>query len=317
MKKFTLLLSLLFAIISLQAQDYLISFAGTGASTTVGSVIVENLTQGTSISLSGSEVLHLSGTWNGINTISDSENALRIYPNPTTDNSTIGFVAIASGTANIELFDITGKRLGVAQNSLSIGTHSYRVSGLRSGIYTVRITSLAYSYTGKLVSNGAPGSDVRINYLGNAAIPTSAKILKSTSTETNMQYTTGDILKFTSTSGNYKTISTDIPTQSKTITFPFVACTDGDGNNYSVVQIGTQMWMEENLKTTKYNDGTNIPNVIDNDTWWNLSTPGYCWYYNDITNKNLYGALYNWFTVNTDKLAPKGWLCLPMPSGQL
>ncbi len=84
--------------------------------------------------------------------------------------------------------------------------------------------------------------------------------------------------------------------------------TDIDGNVYQTVVIGTQCWMKENLKTTKYNDGTNIPLVIDNITWSALTTPAYCFYNNDeATYKNTYGALYNWYTVNTGKLAPLGW----------
>ena len=84
--------------------------------------------------------------------------------------------------------------------------------------------------------------------------------------------------------------------------------TDIDGNVYHTVTIGTQTWMVENLKTTKYNDGTAIPLVTDSTAWLNLPTPGYCWYNNDAaTYKNTYGALYNWFTVNTSKLAPSGW----------
>ena len=84
--------------------------------------------------------------------------------------------------------------------------------------------------------------------------------------------------------------------------------TDIDGNVYHTVTIGTQTWMVENLKTTKYNDGTAIPLVTDGTAWSNLTTPGYCWYNNDAaTYKNTYGALYNWFTVNTGKLAPTGW----------
>ena len=83
--------------------------------------------------------------------------------------------------------------------------------------------------------------------------------------------------------------------------------TDMDGNVYKTVKIGTQVWMVENLKTTKYNDGTSILKITDGTTWSNLKTPGYCFYDNDAANKNKYGALYNWYTVNTGKLAPTGW----------
>ena len=141
MKKFTLFLSLMLSIVSILAQDYKISFTGTGASTQVGTVTVENLTQNKSITLNGSEVLHLVATRTVINPILDIDNALRIYPNPTAGNSTIEFVAKASGLTNIELFDITGKRVVSAQNTFTIGTHSFLVSGLRSGIYFVRISS--------------------------------------------------------------------------------------------------------------------------------------------------------------------------------
>jgi len=83
--------------------------------------------------------------------------------------------------------------------------------------------------------------------------------------------------------------------------------TDTEGNIYKTITIGTQTWMAENLKTIKYNDGTTIPLVTDGAAWAALSTPGYCWYNNDVTNKSTYGALYNWYTVNTGKLCPAGW----------
>ena len=84
--------------------------------------------------------------------------------------------------------------------------------------------------------------------------------------------------------------------------------TDKDGNDYTWITIGTQVWMKENLKTTKYNDGTSIPLVTDNSSWSNLAAPGYCWYNNNEAGyKNTYGALYNWYAVNTGKLCPAGW----------
>jgi len=83
---------------------------------------------------------------------------------------------------------------------------------------------------------------------------------------------------------------------------------DIDGNSYKTIQIGTQTWMAENLKTTKYKDGSAIPDVTDNTAWGSLTTPGYCWYNNDAAlYQNVYGALYNWYAVSTGKLCPAGW----------
>lgn len=83
---------------------------------------------------------------------------------------------------------------------------------------------------------------------------------------------------------------------------------DYDGNVYETVAIGEQVWMAENLKATHYDDGTSIPLVTADSEWGKLSSPGYCWYGNDkVTNGKTYGALYNWYAVNTDKLCPSGW----------
>lgn len=83
---------------------------------------------------------------------------------------------------------------------------------------------------------------------------------------------------------------------------------DIEGNIYKTVQIGTQFWMAENLKTTRYNDGTTIPLITNGNDWGNLKTPGYCWYLNDEgTYKDPYGALYNGYTVSTGLLCPTGW----------
>jgi uncharacterized protein (TIGR02145 family) len=83
---------------------------------------------------------------------------------------------------------------------------------------------------------------------------------------------------------------------------------DFDGNIYNTVAIGTQLWMAENLKTTRYDDGTSIPLVTD-DASWKISGPAYCWYNNDSTTyKSVYGALYNWSAaVGLRNVCPMGW----------
>jgi uncharacterized protein (TIGR02145 family) len=84
--------------------------------------------------------------------------------------------------------------------------------------------------------------------------------------------------------------------------------TDIEGNIYNTVRIGDQVWIRENLKTTRYNDNTEIPVVTDNVTWISLITPACSWYmFNESDGNNNYGVLYNWYTVNTGKLCPTGW----------
>jgi uncharacterized protein (TIGR02145 family) len=88
--------------------------------------------------------------------------------------------------------------------------------------------------------------------------------------------------------------------------------TDADGNVYQTVKISNQEWTTENLRTTKYNDGSPILNITDKITWdscFYTLTEAYC-YYNNTTNSDSikkFGALYNWYAVNTGKLAPAGW----------
>jgi uncharacterized protein (TIGR02145 family) len=84
--------------------------------------------------------------------------------------------------------------------------------------------------------------------------------------------------------------------------------TDKDGNEYKTKTFGTTIWMTENLKTTRFNDGSQIELHPNEETWFSLSRPVYCWYTNDETNhKASYGALYNWYAVTSGKLCPVGW----------
>ena len=90
---------------------------------------------------------------------------------------------------------------------------------------------------------------------------------------------------------------------------PVTTVTDYDGNVYDTVHIGTQIWLKQNLKTTHYKNGAAITYPgTDNTAWQNNTTGAYAWYNNDeATYKNTYGALYNWYAVNTGNLCPTGW----------
>jgi uncharacterized protein (TIGR02145 family)/prepilin-type N-terminal cleavage/methylation domain-containing protein len=80
-----------------------------------------------------------------------------------------------------------------------------------------------------------------------------------------------------------------------------------EGYDYETVEIGTQCWFAENLQTDTYNNGSPIPNITDNTEWENDTSGAYCCYDNDSGNCDTYGALYNWYAVNTGNLCPAGW----------
>ena len=334
MKQIALFL-MIFVIVKIQAQNYQISFAGTGASNTIDSVEVQDVTQCTSISLSsGSDILNLTVT--GINElgIRNEELGLKVYPNPTTDYCIIDFEATAEGETNIELYDIAGKRIAQEQEFLIKGQHTYSLSGIGCGIYVLKIESAQYSYSGKIVSCNADfglgiaelkhisqtnqstdnqdSTPIFSGFQTLEKVRREMKSLKSNKSGNNLQYHTGDFLKLTGFAGGgkYSTVNMLVPGNTQTVTFTFMACTDGDNNNYTVVKIGTQTWMEENLETTTYNDGGAVPLVPDNKTWdstYLTSAPAYCWYNDSVKYKSIYGALYNWYAVNTNKLCPTGW----------
>jgi uncharacterized protein (TIGR02145 family) len=83
---------------------------------------------------------------------------------------------------------------------------------------------------------------------------------------------------------------------------------DGDGNEYDTVVIGTQVWLTEDLKTTKYNNGKPIPLITDNTQWASLSSAAFCWYNNSSSIQENYGALYNqWAITSVYSICPVGY----------
>ena len=120
----------------------------------------------------------------------------------------------------------------------------------------------------------------------------------------------GDTLRFEN--GNYVIIPGISAANSKPTSGYGKNITDVDGNTYKTVYIGTQQWMAENLNVSKYNDGTEIPNVTDNTQWSNLTTGAWVYYDNNEPDNNRFGKLYNWYAVSSTtngnkNVCPTGW----------
>lgn len=128
---------------------------------------------------------------------------------------------------------------------------------------------------------------------------------------TTYHYRVVAVNKLGTTVGNDVTFTTSNTANTEIIFNPgltYGEVTDIENNTYKTIQIGTQTWMSQNLRTTKFNDGTNIPLLTSSYSMQSTYSPYYIWYNNDPdTYKNVYGALYNFYAVLTDKLCPIGW----------
>ena len=303
----------MFTTVCLNAQNYLISFTGSGASITIDSIQIENLFQGTTKTLGSNDELNLLGVL-GIESQLNCIEHFQIYPNPMCESTKLEFYNPNSNNVNIEIFDINGKRIVNYCRNIKRGNNCFEISGLSSGVYYVNVGASEWQYSTSLISVSEKSCNPTINFKSENSMELNLKkYSKSNKNVVPMQYNNGDRLLFRGFSGNNTRILTLAASQSQTVNFEFVNCADADGNNYAVVTINTQTWIAENLKTTKYNDNTTIPLITDNIQWAGLTSPGYCWYENDSAiYGNAYGALYNWFAVDTlsngnKNICPIGW----------
>lgn len=308
MKKIILLPYLLLSITCVYAQNFQIVFTGSGSSTVVDSVQAENLTQGTEITILGTDILNLVGQV-GINPVTGAGNrGVTIFPNPTPSTRFIEFETEAPGLTQITVNDMAGKVIAGHQTTLPAGSHRFEAGSFPGGVYYLQIITAGKALSGKFISTEAAIGRGEITYLGSVANSHPNDAYKSNRSLIQMQYNFGDLLLFKCHSGNYLTYVPMVPIQSATVTAGFADCTDADGHHYATVTIGQQIWMAENLRTTRYSNGDLIPHVTSNTQWNTLTTGSYCNYNHDSTLATVYGRLYNGFTISDSRnVAPVGW----------
>ncbi len=312
-----IVISLLFtwSAMGLCAQNYQISFTGTGQSTTIDSVKIKNLTREIFLTLNGTDTLHLEAPVVGYNTI-QKNNKLQVYPNPFFENTYVGFYQQKESLVHVKLFDIIGKVVLEQSLNLIEGNHVFELSGLNKGIYVLSLSNKSSCFSTQIVSLSSLNSSPALSLKSDNGVFLTSQRKASEKNLIQMPYDDGEVLLITAYSGNYTTVSALIPAGDVEVNSEFVACTDNDGNHYAVVPIGTQIWMAENLKSTTYNDGTSI------DYWqtgsWSSANPAFTWYNDtpftgDSTGCiNAYGLLYNWYAVDSvsngnKNICPAGW----------
>ncbi len=289
------------------------------------SILVENITQGGDTTIyTPDTVLSLEYSV-GVNEMDLSKNSFSIsqnYPNPFTEKTIVDLYLPKKDKITITIRDVLGRELTHYENTLNRGNHSFAFYPGNEKYYLLTVTGKQTSKTIKMLNasrhtiNGEKCKIVYDEYENNMIG------FKSQKAVNDFGYNLGDELRYTgyanTIDGIFGSDVVDDTPQTNTI-YEFLiikglrcpgtpSVTDIDGNTYNTVQIGSQCWMAENLKTTTYRNGTSIPNIEDANAWFNLTTGAYVWCNNNISWKDLYGGLYNGYaTVDDNGLCPTAW----------
>lgn len=222
--KFYLLgLTLLFSSVNVSALNYSISFSGFGASNTIDSVKVQNITKGTSVTLPTGYVLELADASTAAAKLNAGIESISIYPNPIHTSSTLTFTLTKGGITQIMAYSMDGRKVLEFSGHLEEGKNSFQL-GLPAGIYSIQINGNGFRYNTKVISQSLLNNPPRI--LLNGLITNTRMQKAKTSGSTILFYTAGDQLLYMAYSGIYSTVVTDKPTTSKIINFEFVECKD-------------------------------------------------------------------------------------------
>jgi uncharacterized protein (TIGR02145 family) len=213
----------------------------------------------------------------------------------------------AKSPVEITTFDITGKALSTVRRSMEAGTHGIALPYRGAGIYLYKVKS----GNSELVLKGNSVGKVSSGSAVFSQSPSSNPLAKLEV----FAAPTIDVIAVTKTGYlNYQVVVTNSDTSAIAIKMIASAgtVTDADGNVYQTVKIGNQEWMVENLRVTKYSDGTPIPLETSLANWSSATSPKFC-FYNNTTNADTikrFGAIYNGYVVsssNSKKIAPTGW----------
>jgi len=199
MKRFIILLTafMLWGTWS-KAQDYFISFQS-DANYPIDYVEVTNLTQSTSVVVSGGDVLNLTAT-TGVKNIGQMP-SIALFPNPATTQTTVEFYIPENGNVQAEVLDISGKTLASLSMQSAIGKQTLQLKNFSAGIYLLNIKAGSEVYSQKFVSSGTKKGTPEILHLSSETVAVQA--LKSENGVVMMQYNEGDLLVFTAYSGRF------------------------------------------------------------------------------------------------------------------
>ncbi|MBQ0035086.1 MAG: T9SS type A sorting domain-containing protein [Bacteroidales bacterium] len=283
------------------AGNYIdITFGARGEVTTVSSVTVENLSKGTSVTLDGSDILRLGDGTVAVDNISTALTRPLIYPNPAYGEGILAFDA-QGGDVAVQIYGINGMLIAARSfDDVAPGRHAINLPALAAGQYVVRLQANGSEegLTWMCVGTGSNGRIGLDEVSAEAAVlPVKRGVAAATPNVVPMEYTVGDLLRFTGENGNRRTIVMNQPTCDHDIIFDLYECKDANGYYYTCVRAGDLLWMAEDLRPLN-----NIPDLTvtsSASTWVDA---------NENTPMEFLAdgaAYYNLAAI--EKVVPAGW----------
>lgn len=281
------------------------------------SIVIKNLTQDNEIRLYYPDttlILNVSSGFEDITNNSGNFN-LKSYPNPFENTTFITLNNPKNEIAKFSISDISGKIYFHKEIFLNSGTNNFKFETSTRGIYILNVITPEKNYSAKLISIS---NNSNSKFLNLEKINSNYQLKNNFEIFEDFPFNFGDNLQLTAYCSVGKLNYFSSPSNDYTYVFEFgeeiPVCEntplikDIDGKYYLTVQIGSQCWMQQNLKTTTFRNGDPIPNVQNSSIWKELTTAAFVWYENNIIWKNSYGALYNFYTIQDSRgICPAGW----------
>jgi uncharacterized protein (TIGR02145 family) len=286
----------------------------------LNSILIENLTQGSDTMLYAPDTVlvldYILGTDENEIIGNNIFTLFQNFPNPVKDKTIISINLQETGNILLMVNDVMGRKLIQQEYHLDSGRHSFTFIPGKESIYFFSVRSKDQIQTIKILNSPshANGSEnYSLNYNGQQA---DFFKHKSTNNLNTFVFNLGDKLKYKASTIMGDRVITSSPTSDRIYYFRYNGnpcpgtpnVTDIDGNAYNTVQIGSQCWMVENLKTSTYNNGDPIPYLYTDNNWTNDTIGAHAWMEHDTLWNDIYGTFYNWYAaVNPAGICPEGW----------
>ena len=221
------------------------------------------------------------------------------------NNGLLSITVAEKSPVEIVIYDPRGKVVSAVRKTTGVGAHSMAQPHRGAGVYLYKIKAGSNEM---IIKNTSPGC-----ISGGRTLSTNILTTTGSSSLSKRHVSINDVIAVAKDGYlDYRVTVTNSDTSN--VEIKLIACADTvidiDGNVYQAVRIGEQVWTVKDLRVTRYNDGSAIVRSETNAEWAASfrGTAAYCFYDNDSASyADKYGALYNWYAVNTGKLAPKGW----------